>query len=81
MGTPFNGSNGVSKVGEIDQKLFHNMTKITCEGEENLAEIFVCLGFFMIYFIEEFVHSTCDRKISVEHCEEEDHAKAVQVHK
>ena len=51
------------------------------EGEENLAEIFVCLGFFMIYFIEEFVHSTCDRKISAEHCEEEDHTKAVQVHK
>jgi len=37
---------------------------IVPEGKEiPLAEIFLVVGFFLIYFIEEFVHSTCDSKL------------------
>ena len=27
------------------------------------AEIFFCCGFFLIYFIEEFVHCICDGRV------------------
>ena len=35
------------------------------DGQEHLplAEIFLAIGFFLIYFIEEFVHTTCDSKL------------------
>jgi len=35
------------------------------EGQEHLplAEIMLAVGFFLIYFIEEFVHTTCDSKL------------------
>ena len=28
-----------------------------------VAEIFFCCGFFLIYFIEEFVHCICDGRV------------------
>lgn len=31
--------------------------------ETPVAEIFTCVGFFMIYFIEEIVHLACDEKV------------------
>lgn len=37
---------------------------IVPEGKEiPLAEIFLVAGFFLIYLIEEIVHSTCDSKL------------------
>ena len=36
--------------------------QILPEGQEHipLAEIMLMIGFFLIYFIEEFVHALCD---------------------
>ena len=32
-----------------------------------MAEIVLMIGFFLIYFIEEFVHCLCDSKIHDDH--------------
>ena len=45
---------------------------ILSEGYKNLplAEILLAFGFFLIYFIEEFVHTTCDSKFARHNHEE-----------
>ncbi len=41
--------------------------------EAPLAEILFCLGFFVLYFVEELVHVTCDPKLHQHPCPETVH--------
>jgi len=45
-----------------------------------MAECLVSVGFFMIYFIEEFVHLACDSKLQHDHCPD-DHTRSISVHR
>jgi len=49
-------------------------------SEHALAETILCVGFFMIYIIEEFVHFGCDRSLQHDHCED-DHTRSIAVHR
>jgi len=49
-------------------------------GEEALAETLLCVGFFMIYIIEELVHFACDQNLQHDHCED-DHTQSIAVHR
>ena len=44
-------------------------SSILSGGNEHipLAEIILMVGFFLIYFTEEFVHSLCDAKLDADH--------------
>jgi len=48
--------------------------------ESALAETFLCSGFFMIYIVEELVHSFCDHSLQHDHCED-DHTQSITVHR
>lgn len=50
-------------------------------GGENLGETILCLGFFLIYFVEELVHFACDSSLQHDHCDEEDHTQSITVHR